>query len=173
VDIIGLELELRSSPWDGGFVTLDLGYFTNEYSDFTTINPEDVDGPPLDLSNFRITDRQPDWTVNASVGHTFSLASGGQFTALLGVYSQGEYEWEPNTLLGDTTPCFQDSYSRFRTRGTYIPAAGNWEVSVFGENIGDERYFTFCEGGRSGVNIAQYGRPDWWGMEFVARFGEN
>jgi iron complex outermembrane receptor protein len=173
VDIYGIELELRASPWDGGFVTFDLGYLQNEYSQFQTINPEDPDGPLLDLSGLRIADRQPDWTVNASVGHTWQLANGGSLTGQIGMYAQGEYEWEPNTPLGQTTPCFQDSYSRFRTRFTYVPAAGNWEASLFGNNIGDERYITFCEAGRSGVNIAAYGRPDWWGLEFVARFGET
>ncbi len=173
VDIYGIELELRAAPWDGGFLTFDLGWFENEYSDFTTIDPTNPTGPRLDLSGFRIFDRQPDWTVNASIGHTFQLGNGGSITGQIGMYAQGEYEWEPNTLLTDTTPCFQDSYSRFRTRVTYDPPEGNWQMSLFGENIGDERYFTFCEAGRSGVNIAAYGRPDWWGLEFVARFGNN
>ena len=73
VDIYGIELELRASPWDGGFITFDLGYLENEYSDFTTLDPENPTGPLLDLSGLRITDRQPDWTINASVGHTWQL----------------------------------------------------------------------------------------------------
>jgi len=173
VDIYGIEVELRASPWDGGFLTFDLGWFENEYSQFQTIDPTDPNGALLDLSGFRIFDRQPDWTINASIGHTFQLANGAALTPQLGMYMQGEYEWEPNTLLTDTTPCFQDSYERFRARVTYAPAEGNWEASLFGENIGDERYYTFCEAGRSGANIAAYGRPDWWGLEFVARFGGN
>ena len=66
----------------------------------------------------------------------------------------------------------QDSYERFRTRVTYAPAAGNWDVSLFGDNIGDERYMTFCEEGNGyGAMIRAYGRPDWWGAEFSYRWG--
>ncbi len=32
VDIYGIELELRASPWDGGFLSVDASYLVNEYN---------------------------------------------------------------------------------------------------------------------------------------------
>ena len=44
VNIYGIEFELRASPWDGGFVTLDFGYLIDEYDQFIVYDP-DTDGP--------------------------------------------------------------------------------------------------------------------------------
>jgi len=172
VVITGIEVELRASPWDGGFLTLDFGYFENEFDSFSFPDPENP-GQIKDLSNNKADDRQPDWSLNASIGHTFVLGNGASLTPILGVYAQGEYEWEPDISKdAPPTPCFQDSYTRFRGRVTYVPAAGNWDLSVFGDNIADERYLTFCEGGNGfGGKITAYGRPDWWGAEFTYRWG--
>ena len=52
VDIYGIELELRASPWDGGFVTLDLGYLINEYSEFSVFDPDTLG--QQDRSQFNI-----------------------------------------------------------------------------------------------------------------------
>ena len=172
VTISGIELELRASPWDGGFITFDVGYLDNSYDSFSFPDPDNP-GTLKDLSNNKQDDRQPDWTVNASVGHTWLLGTGASLTGVLGLYAQGEYEWEPDRLENaPRTPCFQDSYERFRARVTYTPAAANWDVSLFGNNITDERYLTFCEHGNgAGVGIHAYGRPDWWGAEFAYRWG--
>ena len=170
VNIYGIEFELRASPWDGGFVTLDFGYLIDEYDQFIVYDP-DTDGPQ-DRSILNVDDRQPDWTVNASLGHTFTLANGGQLTPQFRMYSQGEYEWEGSQPRnGPETYCFQDAYSRWGTRVTYQPAAGNWEASLFGDNITDTRYFNYCDASRTGIFDHADGRPAWWGAEFVYRWG--
>jgi iron complex outermembrane receptor protein len=177
VDIYGIELELRASPWDGGFVTVDGSYLKNEYSQFIV---DDVDNPgqTLDLSQRHINDRTPDWTLNVSVGHTWELANGANLTGQVGMYAQGGYEWLAQTgdvpLLSDPESfCYQDAYQRFRARVTYAPAAGNWEASLFGSNITDELYYQECEPARTGVIDYRWGPPAAWGLEFVARWGEN
>ncbi len=173
VEIIGIELELRASPWDGGFVTVDLSYLDNEYKSFLVedlLNP----GSLIDRSQEVINDRTPDWTLNASVGHTFQLASGATLSPLLGMYAQGDYEWMNGTKLGDPpTFCHQDDYATFRARLTYEPPERNWSASFYGSNIFDERYFLDCDGSRGGVWDYTYGKPDAWGFEFVARWGNN
>jgi iron complex outermembrane receptor protein len=173
VDIYGIELELRATPWDGGYVTLDLGYLKNEYSDFNTV---DLDNPDqtIDRSQQIIGDLTPDWTLNASVGHTFELANGATLSPMLGVYAQGGYEWLAGGLRSDPKSfCYQDVYTKWRARLTYEPPAGNWEASLFGSNIADERYYFDCDTGFSGTMTYTYGRPDAWGLEFVARWGQN
>jgi len=178
VDIYGIELELRASPWDGGFLTVDASYLENKYNEFLSTDPADPLGPLVDRSDRVINDRTPDWTLNVSVGHTFQLASGAQLTPQLGMYAQGGYEWLADSnripLLSDPhSYCYQDSYEKFRARVTYQPAAGNWEASLYGTNITDERYYDECDNSRAGVFDYRYGRPDAWGLEFVARWGGN
>ena len=109
------------------------------------------------------------------MGHTFTLANGGQFTPQIRMYSQGEYEWlASDTLVSDPPSfCNQDSYARFGLRASYIPPTGNWEASIFGDNISDERYFAYCDSSRTGIYDHADGRPSWWGAEFVYRWGGN
>jgi len=173
VDIYGIEFELRASPWDGGFVSLDLGYLKNEFGEFTSFDP-DAPGGVVDLSNRTIGDYSPEWTLNASVEHAFVLGSGGTLTPQLGLYYQGEYDFASGFVDENVrTDCFQDAYTKLRARVTYDPPEGNWQASLFGSNINDERYFAACSGSRSNVINYRYGQPDTWGLEFVARWGNN
>lgn len=176
VDIYGIELELRASPWDGGFLSVDASYLVNEYNEFIV---DDVDNPgqTQDLSNAAIGDRTPDWTLNFNVGHTFQLNNGGALTAQTGFYAQGEYEWlagsaNPTTLDDPGSVCNQDSYANWRARVTYEPPAGNWQASLFGSNITDERWYQECDYARTGVYDYRWAPPSAWGLEFVANWGE-
>jgi len=171
VDIFGIEFELRASPWDGGFVSLDVGWLDNEYGAFTSFDP-DAPGGTVDRSNLAIEDFSPEWTVNASIEHQFLLGNGATLTPQLGVYFQDDFEWEAG--LDQNAPpsvCFQESYAVFRARATYQPADGAWQASLFGSNIGDERYYDYCDAARAGAFDYRYGQPDTWGMEFVYRWG--
>jgi iron complex outermembrane receptor protein len=174
VDIYGIELELRAVPWDGGFVSVDVGYLKNEYGAFSSFDP-DAQGGSVDLTGLRIADYSPEWTIQLGVEHEFQLGSGATLRPQLGMYYQSEYDWIGGVGedLGNSF-CFQDAYSKFRARLTYVPAAGSWEASLFGQNITDERYLDRCnDGRRSGAYDYRYGRPQTWGAEFVYRFGSN
>jgi len=174
VDIYGIELELRAVPWDGGFVTLDVGWLKNEYGEFKSFDPN-APGGFEDRSGLTIADYSPEWTINATVEHEFQLGNGATLRPQLGMYYQSEYDWIGG--LGPDSPnsfCFQPGYSKFRARLTYAPSAGNWEASLFGQNIFDERYYERCNASRrSGVHDYRYGRPETWGAEFVYRWGDN
>jgi iron complex outermembrane receptor protein len=174
VDIYGIELELRASPWDGGFVSLDLGYLKNEFGEFTSFDP-DAPGGVIDLSNQTIGDYSPEWTLNAAIEHAFQLGNGATLTPQLGLYYQGEYDFAAGFIEENApdSPCFQDAYTKLRARVTYDPPDRNWQASFFGSNINDERYFATCAGLRSNTIAYRYGRPDTWGLEFVARWGNN
>ena len=173
VDITGIEFELRASPWDAGFVTVDASRLVNEYGEFLV---PDVDNPGvfIDLTNSAIEDRTPEWTLNASVGHTFLLGNGHQITSQFGVYAQAGYEWLTDELDSPASFCFQDSYTKLRARITYVsPAARNWEASLYGSNVTDERYLADCKvEDPSGTYVVRYNPPARWGLEFVARFGD-
>ncbi|HSG64418.1 MAG TPA: TonB-dependent receptor, partial [Gammaproteobacteria bacterium] len=171
VDITGIELELRAIPWDNGFLSVDLGMLDQEYSSFVAFNPDTFGFD--DLSNTFIQSRTPEWTINAFIEHEFQLANGGTIRPQLGVYIQDEYDFGQEVVGQNSTQCLQDGYSKWRVRATYEPPAGNWEASLFGYNITDERIINLCGAGRSGVWEVGYAAPDTWGVEFTARFGNN
>jgi len=175
VDITGIEFELRAVPWDGGFLSVDLGILDQEYSSFQYLTVDEDSGQvvTVDGSGNAILDRTPDWTINAFIEHEFQLGNGGTLRPQLGVYMQDEYDWGQEVVGQNTTQCLQDSYAKWRVRATYEPPSGNWEASLFGYNITDERIINLCGAGRSGVWEVGYAAPDTWGIEFSARFGNN
>ena len=175
VDITGIELELRAIPWDGGFFSLDLGVLDQEYSSFQYLTFDEDLGTTVtvDGSGNAILARTPDWTINAFIEHEFQLANGGTIRPQLGVYIQDEYDWDQAVVGQNSTQCLQDGYAKWRVRATYEPPEGNWQASLFGYNITDERIINLCGAGRSGVWEVGYAAPDTWGVEFTARFGNN
>jgi iron complex outermembrane receptor protein len=174
VDILGLEFELRASPWDGGFVSLDVGYLDAEYGSFESFDPDAPGGGALiDQSELSIADFSPEWTINASIEHQFQLGNGATLTPNLGIYWQDDYDFvgDLDTSVNEKSFCFQPAYSKLRARVTYVPDSDNWQASLFGSNITDERYNEWCGNGRSGTFYHRYGRPDTWGLEFQYNWG--
>jgi iron complex outermembrane receptor protein len=170
VDIVGIELELRTQPWDGGYLSLDVGHLKNEYGEFTSFDPDAVGGT-IDRSDMRIKDYSPEWTVGATLEHAFQLANGATLTPQLGVYWQDDYDFSSGIDGGPPSYCFQGGFAKIRTRVTYDPPEATWQASLFGSNISDERYYEVCGGSRSGVYDYRYGQPDTWGLEFTYDWG--
>jgi len=173
VDISGIELEVRLQPWDGGFITFDLGFLANEYGEYQQFDASS--GTTVDRSNLTIEDYSPDWTLNASIEHVFLLANGGSVTPRMGIYSQDDYDFvEGVDKDSPVSPyCFQPGYTKVRGRVTYLPPSGNWQASLYGQNINDEVYYEICGPGRSGVFDYRYGDPKMIGVEFQMFWGNN
>lgn len=169
VDISGIELELRASPWDNGFISLDLGTLSNDYASFEYPDPQDP-SQTIDQSGDVISDLTPDWTMNFSIEHAFTLANGASITPRINVFSSGEYDWGADVDGQPATVCNQSSYSKVNARVTYLPAVGNWRASLFGSNITDELIYEFC-GDSRGVYRYRHARPAYWGLEFSADWG--
>ena len=169
VDISGIELEVRASPWDNGFVSLDLGTLSNEYSSFQYPDPLNP-SVTIDQSGNVIADLTPDWTMNVSIEHAFTLENGASITPRLNIFSSGEYDWGASVEAAPPSVCNQSSYSKVGARVTYMPAAGNWRASLVGNNITDELIYRFCTDSR-GVYRYQHDRPAYWGLEFSADWG--
>jgi iron complex outermembrane receptor protein len=168
VEIYGLELELRGQPWAGGLISLDVGYLHNEYGEYDSL---DDDLNLVDLSKLAITDLSPDWTVNWKIEQTFTLANGATLIPMLGVYWQSEYEWLGG-LDRDSPPsfCFQGDYAKWRTRLTYESAAGDYQASLYGNNISDGLFYEHCTEYR-GLYLYRHAQPASWGIEFSGRWG--
>jgi iron complex outermembrane receptor protein len=172
VEISGIELELRASPWDGGFVSLDVGYLDSEYSNFQVPDLDNIGGPLIDVSASSIANRTPDWTLTASVEHAFLLGNGATVTPQLGVYMQPGFEWRSGLDAGERSDmCYQPSYEKFRLRASYVPQSGNWQAAVFGYNLTDEEILFRCAPIRSGSFGYFYEAPSTYGAEFTCYFG--
>jgi iron complex outermembrane receptor protein len=173
--ISGVEIEMRGSFWEGGFVSFDLGYIKNEYDEYSYEDPANP-GVIIDRTDYLINDFTPDMTMNLAIEHDFQLGNGATITPRVNLNWQDEYEWAAE--VGDwpknapKSGCHQDAYTTVDARVTYRPGEGDWQVSAFGGNITDERYIEFCEADRN-VWLWRLGRPAWWGVEFSAHFGRN
>lgn len=166
LDIRGIELEFRATPWDGGFVSVDLGRLDSQYGEFNL-----PAGHAVDLGDVSTADYSPEWTLNATVEHAFQMGNGATLTPMLGMYWQDDYDFDRNLGSTANSLCFTPAYAKLRARATYMPADGNWSASVYGHNIADERYHEWCTvGNRSGAYYYRYGRPDTWGLEFNVRW---
>jgi len=171
VDITGFEIEARLQPWDGGFITFDLGRLTNEYGEYGAFDPDS--GTTIDRSNLTIRDYSPEWTFNGSVEHVFMLANGASITPNFGIYYQSDYDFVSGVDKDGpvSTYCHQPGYQKIRGRISYTPASANWQASVFGANLGDERYFEICGKARHGAFDYRYGNPSSIGVEFQYYWG--
>jgi iron complex outermembrane receptor protein len=170
VEITGIEFELRAALWDGGFISLDVGWLDDEFSDFFSIDPNDP-GNPIDLSNTSRETYSADWTINASIEHAFLLGNGATLTPQLGIYWQDDYDFFEQLEESPPSFCNQPAYAKLRARVSYVPDSGSWQASLFGNNITDKQYFEWCDDGRSGTYAYRYGPPSQWGLEFNYSWG--
>jgi iron complex outermembrane receptor protein len=166
--ISGIELEIRAALWDGGFVSIDYGTLSNEYDAFSYTDP--VSGLLVDNAENPIADQTPDSTLNLGLEHEFQLGDGSTLTPRLNIYSQEAVEYRTGADNATGSTCLQPQYTKVGARVTYVPAAGNWQASVFGQNITDEKILESCSAGRAAWYY-RHERPAYWGVEFVSRFG--
>ena len=171
--IYGVEFELRATPWDGGYLTLDVGYLDNSYDEYSFEDPENP-GTFIDFSDFLIDDRTPDWTVNLAADHQFVLNGGATIKPRANIYWQSGLEHA--AILGDwatsdpRSSCYQGAYTKLDARVTYAPASGAWQLAAYGNNLTDERIIDFCDSSR-GVWRQRLERPRYFGLEYSMSFG--
>jgi iron complex outermembrane receptor protein len=173
--IVGMEVELRAAFWEGGYVSVDLGYLKNDYDEYEYQDPSNP-GDTVDLSNVLIHDYTPEWTLNVAVEHEFVLGGGSKLTPRLSMYYQSDYEFAATTGdWPDSAPpssCNTGSYTKLDGRLTFRPANGDWQAAIIGGNLTDERIIEFCDTARS-VWRWRLERPRWFGLEFSAHFGRS
>jgi hypothetical protein len=124
----------------------------------------------VDNAENPIADQTPDSTLNLGLEHEFQLGDGSTLTPRLNIYSQEAVEYRTGADNATGSTCLQPQYTKVGARVTYVPAAGNWQASVFGQNITDEKILESCSAGRAAWYY-RHERPAYWGVEFVSRFG--
>ena len=157
--IKGIELEMQARPVPALRLQASMGYTNFRITELTA----DVPGVTLDS-------RQPRTP-------RFNAAAAAAYTVEIGLASlTGRIDWiYEGASFADiqNTPVLRKPASnRWNARLTYQSGDGNWDVSVYGLNLSDERYII------SGLSLLDsfghaegtYNRPREWGMSVTRRF---
>ena len=167
-DIDGFELELTAIPGDGWLIQAGIGYLDAEY---VSLDPsENFTTDLLSLSTSSKLVNTPAWSGNFGVQYAWQVAGGGQ------VITRADLAYVDDHFKDalNFPQLHQDSYSLIDAYITYVSAGDNWEVSLFGKNLSDEKYIVsgFANGLTQGRVSANLGRPREWGLSLTYRFGE-
>jgi iron complex outermembrane receptor protein len=168
-EIDGFELEVTAIPADGWLVQGGVGYMDARYTELD----EDVN---LVTDLFVLSEdsklvNAPDWTTNLGIEYSHAVPRfGGTLVARL--------DWRYQSEIYKDAINFPDlrqpGYHLLDLGLTYLSDDDNWEVSVFGRNVTDERYIVsgFANALNYGTASASIGRPAEWGVSFAYRFGQ-
>ncbi|MEM1110688.1 MAG: TonB-dependent receptor [Pseudomonadota bacterium] len=132
----GGELEVYARPLPNLTLRGGVSYLEPEYKTFESVNPET--GELEDLSGRPFT-AVPDWTANLLVEYAFQFNDASQLLL------RGDLAYTDEIFYADDDQCLcferlnADSYTIYNAGITYISGNENWEVSVFGRNLGDKR----------------------------------
>lgn len=135
----GGELEFTVLPTDGLTITGGLSYIDPEYENFESVSPET--GELEDLSDRPFTS-VPEWTANLLAQYEYLLANGGT------VRLRGDLSYTDDIFYSDDDQSVSfdrlhaDSYTIYNAGVTYVSPSEQWEFSVFGKNLGDNREIT-------------------------------
>lgn len=167
-DIDGFELELTAIPADGWLLQAGIGYLDAEY---TSLDPDQnftTDLISLTLESQLVN--TPEWSGNLGVQYALNLSGGGHLITRADLSFIDDHFKDALNF----PQLQQDSYSLIDAHITYVSARNNWELSLFGKNLTDERYIVsgFANGLTQGRVTANLGRPREWGLSLKYRFGE-
>ena len=158
VDIYGLELELTAQLASGLTTFLNIGILDAEFADFTVADDDgnDVDNSDLELRN------APEKTIGLGLDYFFPLSFGE-------ISAHYNYQWrdEYHTILNNDPIGLVDS-GGFHNASIDLAFGDHYRLSVYGRNIGDERYARVVPIGIT--TFGQYNAPEHYGIELTAEF---
>lgn len=163
--IDGAELELTAFVADGLRLEGSAGYLNATYDSFENCTmPTSLGGGVTDCSGKRIIGA-PKWTYHLAAEYTYPVAFGDLVTRV---------------DLSGQTPVFYEATnsSRFESDSRSVIDARvglkteQWDVFVWGKNLGDETYITYMDD-RSGIGVpltTAFGEPRTLGATLTVRF---
>jgi len=111
--------------------------------------------------------RSPDFTGNVGAEYAFELPQEAGLTV------RGEYSYSSEQFFDAANTkvlgAYQPGYGLANARVTYVPAHGDWTISLWGKNLGNTDYYrNIALGGMTG--IATPGDPRTFGASFNVKF---
>jgi iron complex outermembrane receptor protein len=153
VETWGFEVELFAAPVSGLNIRGGVGYLDSEYTELD---------PGATITRDHKLVKAPEWTANAALDYTIPLDIDGAVIIGADLSYRDEYA---NELTNDPD-LIQDSFTLWGAFLKYAAQNGLWSITVFGLNLGDERYMTngINSDGSFGNSAANYGPPREWGV---------
>ena len=125
-----------------------------------------------DFSGNRLAN-SPEWAYSFGAQYTVDVSDLGYLTL------RGDYAWRDNVdFKRDNLPQFRaDTYSLLNARISFVSADELWEVSLYGQNLTDNRYATYITLGRNiagaadpNLPVTVFGEPRQYGIQLKRNF---
>ena len=164
----GFEIDMVAQPSESLRFMLGIGYNDSTYDELMGV--ENRRTGVLGSVAGNTVPFAPEWTISASVRHTAELA-GGTLTSQLNVnhvderYGESGIDNHPDDLL--------PSQTLLNGRVGYRPAADNWGVSLWANNITDDdsaTYLAFSRAFGLGNQTGQFQEPRTYGVSLDFSF---
>jgi len=132
----GMEADINWAPIEPLRIVAGISYLDSEYLSFEGA-PGLPGGDVQDLSGER-RNYSPEWQTSISADWTQSFANGMEW------FVGGSYSWVDEQNIGASSnnnpQSLQESYALLNARVGVRSEAGDWDVTLFGNNITDEGY---------------------------------
>ena len=166
----GAEVEIVAVPASNLQITSGLSFLDSKYKSFLNY-PAFVARPapafgnaalPSDLTGRELI-RAPGFT--ASVGAQYTMPIGANDLRFNGVlFHSDSYNFEPSGRSR------QSAYELLNASVTFAPASGSWDLTVWGKNLTDQRYYRTSLVTTLGESVI-YGDPVTGGVTITVHFG--
>ena len=133
----GIELEVTwAAPVDGLTLTFNGAYMDHEYTNGALVLTDINGNPIIEILDGRGLNAAPATTVSAMVDYDIILGNAGS----LRLFAAYNYQSEMFYDISNADYLEEPSYSVVNARITYSPTSDFWDVSLVGENLGDQDY---------------------------------
>jgi iron complex outermembrane receptor protein len=157
LEVYGAEVDMLAKLTNRLELVVAAGYLHQEITD---VNP----GAVGIQTNFKLPESP---TFTGQFGAQYRLDVGQWGSALM----RADYAYTGTTQfrLGITPAERQGGYGLTSARVSFQPRSENWEVSLFGTNLGNKRYRTYAQYSSAiGVTAATWAPPMEWGISLTA-----
>lgn len=159
----GGEIELKFLPAPGWLMSGAVGYV---HAVFTRFDTESSAGVPISLAGNRFP-RQPQWTANALLQHSWPLANGASVLLHTDWNYRGDYYVNADNLRNPYIP----GRTIGNMRVTYTPGGDRWELALWARNVTDKHYpMGGYRLGFANSQIFYFGDPLMYGISASTRF---
>tara|TARA_R110002167_G_scaffold210811_5_gene415217 strand:+ start:9869 stop:12313 length:2445 start_codon:yes stop_codon:yes gene_type:complete len=129
----GAELDVKYTPIEGLYLSLAAAYLDTEVEEFVS---GDSNGDEFDFAG-KPFNYSPRWEYTLLLDYVLPVFE--RYELSLGIdYS---YSGETNASLEQDERFFIDDYGLINARLGFGPAAGPWQLMLWGRNLGDEYYY--------------------------------
>jgi iron complex outermembrane receptor protein len=166
--IQGAELEFTFLPIDSLTISGYVSLIDAAYDNWI----DGVTGRDFSGNEFANT---PEWQGNLNVRYQLPLPSSiGEVYASVGVYAQADSELAYDNKATNCQGTYQDAYTLYNARVDWdnVMGVGNWQVSAWGKNLGEEEYAVsgLCFYNTLGYTLAYPAEPRTYGVNVTYTF---